>query len=169
MIEDLTRRSALKSVAAGAALAGVGTATLAAGTAQAQQRGDQEGDVVSAAQALRDASWRLSYRWIGDGEGSTTITFRSDGTFIAGGNLRGRWFQIGYEFIFAFENTSPPWSVVYAGTISQNGGSFSGIQGKTSTSGNPKGTHSAVRANMLVENQADLRSEGTSATGEEQK
>lgn len=164
MSEDVTRRSALKSVAAGTVLAGAATATLVgAETAQAQQQKREVG-VISPAEAIQDATWRLSFSWLGDGQGSTGITFKSDGTFFTGDGNRGRWFQIGLQVIFAFENVSPPWSVVYASNVNPNGSSFSGIQGKTDTSGNPKGTHSGFRALELVENQAELKSEGTATS-----
>jgi hypothetical protein len=104
----------------------------------------------SVANAFSSASWLLSYNWENAGSGQTIITFNSDGTFATADGGHGRWFQRNGDpravFTYAGVSGVPDWSVTYALTVAADGGSFSGIQGWSHTSGRPQiGTHTAVR------------------------
>lgn len=118
-----------------------------------------QGPQASVANAFTSASWVLSYTWDNVGSGHTVITFNSDGTFKTAEGLHGRWFQRNGDprAVFAYSGATgiPDWCVVYALTVAPDGGSFSGIQGWSCTSGHPIGTHTAVRV-KYAENPATL-------------
>lgn len=109
----------------------------------------ENGPELTLDNAFDNASWLLSYSWDNGGSGSSVITFYNDGTFATSQGNSGRWVQRTGDAraFFAFSNGGvPAWSAVYSLTVSNDGRSFSGIQGWSHTSGRPqKGTHSAVR------------------------
>jgi hypothetical protein len=138
-----------------------------------------QGPQASVTNAFSSASWLLHYTWDNVGSGQTIITFNSDGTFKTADGLQGRWFQRSADprAVFAFSGKSgiPDWSVTCALTVAPDGGSFSGIQGWSATSGRPIGTHTAVRvrysenpaalAPMLLMPQSAVDSVGLTTSG----
>jgi hypothetical protein len=118
---------------------------------------------VSAEKAFTQATWRISASWNNGVSGTFDMTFRDDGTCYTGTNT-GRFFQIGPRYVWAFNGVSgvPDWSITYAGEVSPNGTTLTGIQGWSHTSGKPMGTHSGSRAFTFVGDKAKL---GESASG----
>lgn len=108
----------------------------------------------SVSNAFKSASWLVTFNWEGRGSGSAVFTFTATntngGTFTTSDGNRGRFYQRANDprAVLALSDVGggvPDWSVSYALTVADDGRSFSGINGHVHTSGNPIGTHTAIR------------------------
>lgn len=135
--------------------------------------------------AFAGASWLVTYHWDGSTPHSTIFTFTQTnpkgGTFVTQDGYNGRYLQRPGDprAVLAYQNVSPPWTTVYSLTVAPGGRTFSGVMGRTDTSGVPVGTHTAIRVrsvkdpgelrNLLLEETPEVTSSGEAAKGVQSK